>query len=283
MQKVLFLKGLPGSGKSTFAKDLIAKEPGVWKRVNKDDLRAMIDGGKWSRNNEEFILLMRNMVVDHALRCGYSVIVDDTNFEEKHYTVIKEIAAHHKTVVEVNFFDTPIEVCVERDSKREAPVGKKVIQRMYNQYLRVEVKPYPVDPKLPNAVLVDIDGTVAKMSGRGPFDWHRVDEDSPNQPVIDLVRILSDEYKIIFFSGRDEVCRNKTKTWLENVTRIFGAELFMRPENDNRKDAIVKRELFDQYIRGKYNISLVLDDRDQVVEMWRSLGLTCLQVAEGNF
>lgn len=57
----------------------------------------------------------------------------------------------------------------------------------------------------------------------------------------------------------------------------------MRPEGDIRKDSIVKRELFEKYVRPYYNIEFVLDDRNQVVEMWRSLGLKCLQVAEGDF
>ncbi len=142
----------------------------------------------------------------------------------------------------------------------------------------------PVDPKLPTVVIVDVDGTVAKMDGRGPFEWHRVIEDLPNQPVIDLVTMLANDYKIVFLSGRDEVCRNQTRLWLdEHVSPIFGADLFMRPVNDNRKDSIVKLEIFDREIRGKYNIKFILDDRKQIVDAWRSLGLTVFQVADGNF
>lgn len=59
-------------------------------------------------------------------------------------------------------------------------------------------------------------------------------------------------------------------------------ELLMRPKKDNRKDSVIKKELFDK-IKDKYNIQYVFDDRDQVVEMWRELGLTCLKVADGNF
>ena len=59
--------------------------------------------------------------------------------------------------------------------------------------------------------------------------------------------------------------------------------LFMRASGDTRKDEIVKLELFDAHVRGKYDVRLVLDDRDRVVRMWRSIGLTCLQVADGEF
>lgn len=57
----------------------------------------------------------------------------------------------------------------------------------------------------------------------------------------------------------------------------------MRKSGDMRKDSIVKREMFDEHIRGRYNVNFVLDDRNQVVELWRSMGLTCLQVADGDF
>lgn len=60
-------------------------------------------------------------------------------------------------------------------------------------------------------------------------------------------------------------------------------ELHMRPAGDRRRDSIVKAELFDRHVRDQYRVLVVLDDRKQVVEMWRSLGLTCLQVAEGDF
>ncbi len=93
-------------------------------------------------------------------------------------------------------------------------------------------------------------------------------------------------YKIVFFSGRDAVCRAHTISWLNTH---FGwhesdYELSMRPQNDNRKDAIIKQELFEQHILGRYYVEFVVDDRQQVVDMWRrTLGLTCIQVDYGDF
>ena len=77
-------------------------------------------------------------------------------------------------------------------------------------------------------------------------------------------------------------CRAETEKWLEDKEVEYVA-LFMRPEGDHRKDNIVKEEIFNNHIRNKYNVIFVLDDRNQVVEMWRSLGLKCLQVADGDF
>ena len=83
-------------------------------------------------------------------------------------------------------------------------------------------------------------------------------------------------------SGRFEKNRPETTRWLASH-KINYIALFMRADGDMRKDNVVKREFFDGYIRGKYNVAFILDDRNQVVELWRSLGLTCLQVADGNF
>lgn len=134
-----------------------------------------------------------------------------------------------------------------------------------------------------NAIIVDIDGTLAKMNGRGPFEWDRVNEDKVNQPVKDIVNAMADKYIIIIFSGRDSVCRKATEWWLA-MNGIRYDELHMRPEGNFEKDCIIKRRLYDENIVGKYHIHFTIDDRDQVVEMWRKdLGLTCLQVDYGNF
>jgi hypothetical protein len=141
---------------------------------------------------------------------------------------------------------------------------------------------------LPIAVIVDIDGTLA-IRGDGPgirrfYDWHRVGEDQPNPAIIELVRTLyrAGKHHIILVSGRDEVCRPQTVAWLEQSLGTYD-DLFMRPHGDNRKDSIVKRELYEQHVAGRYDVRLVIDDRNQVVEMWRSIGLTVLQCADGDF
>lgn len=135
------------------------------------------------------------------------------------------------------------------------------------------------------AIIVDIDGTIAKMVDRGPFEWSKVGSDQPIEPIINLVHLLSDFYPILFLSGRDEICRPQTEKWLEQNTYIKSySKLFMRPQGNNEKDSIIKRRIYDTKIKNVYDVNYVLDDRDQVVKMWREeLGLTCLQVAYGNF
>ncbi len=142
------------------------------------------------------------------------------------------------------------------------------------------VEPYTESKDLPKAIIVDIDGTLAKMNGRSPFDWSRVGEDICNDVVRGIIQ--NSDYRVFIFSGRDEICRSETERWLKEYCINYNG-LFMRPEGNQEKDAIIKRRLFEQNIRGKYFIEYILDDRNQVVEMWRSMGLTCLQVADGNF
>ena len=135
------------------------------------------------------------------------------------------------------------------------------------------------------AVLVDIDGTLALRTGdRSPFDWHRVGEDEPNPPVVELVRTINAAgfHRIILMSGRDQSCRMQTEMWLD-AQRVPFDELHMRPEKDNRKDSIVKEELYRKHVDGRHEVAFVVDDRNQVVAMWRGLGLSCFQVAEGDF
>jgi len=122
------------------------------------------------------------------------------------------------------------------------------------------------------------------MGNRSPYDWHRVGEDLPNPAVITAVRAMhAAGNAIIFCSGRDAECRAETEAWLELYVGVPYEALFMRPEGDGRKDAVVKREIFDREIRDNWRIVGVFDDRQQVVRMWRALGLTVFQVAEGDF
>jgi hypothetical protein len=85
-------------------------------------------------------------------------------------------------------------------------------------------------------------------------------------------------------SGRDEGAgRAITEEWLHKHAAVPVTYLYMRPAGDTRPDEIVKRELYFQHVDMAYNVEFVLDDRNKVVDMWRELGLPCLQVAEGAF
>ncbi len=289
-------KGLPGSGKSTWAAEYVLnKAPGKAVRVNQDLLRIMLHldrygGGK----TEPIIQAARNELIGLAMSRGVEVVIsDDTNFHpdcEKDFRGLCEKYGYQLTIRD--FTDVPIEECIKRDLKRTASVGEQVIRKMWNKYFPQNKSVPPVwNPELPSCVIVDIDGTVALMDGRGPYDFSKYHLDVPNPPVVRLVQDLAAAGEtIVFCSGRDDTYFEETASWLnEWVFRLPPKHLFMRPadrvdEGGHKvKDSIVKQELYEKYIAPNWNVRFVLDDRNQVVEMWRNLGLTVLQVADGAF
>lgn len=282
MPKLLMIKGLPGSGKSTYARQLVAASQ--YTRVNKDDLRAMLHNGSHSKSKEATVLKIRDAVVVEALTKGSNVVVDDTNFAPVHEIRLRELAKEHGAQFQSKLIDTPVDVCIERDLKRLNSVGHKVILQMYEQYLKPKPAEKPAnDPDLPTAVICDIDGTLAHMVNRGPYDTAKYLDDVKDDTVHHAFSRLSEGATRIICSGRGVEFKADTEQWLTNHGITYDL-LLMRPAGDRRKDSIVKRELYEEHIQGKYNIQVVLDDRNQVVDMWRDeLGLKCFQVAPGDF
>ena len=308
--KLILTRGIPGSGKTTWAKAWVEDDPNWRVRVNRDDLR-MLTYGKYvlDRHQEETLSAVQHAMVETALRAKQNVVVDDTNLTAKFVKEWLRLALTLGVEVEFKDFDITLDEALKRNKLRAATGGRDVpedvIKSFYSRFVRKGqlapqpqldtaeefvmepyVAPHGSEP-LPQAWIVDIDGTLADMGpcGREPFDWSRVGEDEPIESVIALVSSLEEVgYTILFMSGRDAVCRQDTVEWLQrHVTFNNDIKLFMRPEKDGRKDNIVKYELFNQHVRGKYHVMGVIDDRQQVVDMWRKLGLVVAQVAEGDF
>jgi len=285
MKKLLILQGLPACGKSSYASRVMANEPGKWKRVNKDLLRMMIDDGKWSNQNEKGIIDARNNLILMFLSQGFSVIVDDTNFG-KHEETLKNLIGINmgkvgKVQLEKMFFDVPVEECIKRDLARTSSVGQGVILGMYNKYLKPETPEIKWVSKRTTAIVCDIDGTLARMVNRGPFEWSKVGQDKVNLPVVDILEKYQSFADIILLSGRDSVCKKETESWLKNNNIEYKA-LFMREEGNNEKDSILKKRLYETHIKPNCNVLFVLDDRPQVVRMWKNLGLFVIDCNQGD-
>jgi len=302
--KMTLTRGLPGSGKTTWAK----KQKGSI-RINRDDIREMLFNNiLYSPEQEEQVTIIQHGAVKNALKSGYDVILDDTNLNPRYVRHLLKIAQSFDAEVEFkDFTNVSVDECLANIRQRVAEGGrdveKNVVQGMFDRYIKgrtelpkIQLPTYDLKPYVERepgyrifhekewAVIVDIDGTVAKMIDRGPYDWARVGEDAPVEDVITAVRAMSElGYLILFTSGRDGSCYEATKAWLEENFSTWGWNLLMRTAKDNRPDWIIKAEIFDKEIRNKYNIRCVFDDRDQVVSMWRKLGLTVFQVAEGDF
>jgi predicted kinase len=304
MTSLLITRGLPGSGKTTFARRWVAEDREHRARVNRDDIRAMLDDSQFVKGvTEPRVLAARDAAILSLLAKGIDTICDDTNLPQRTARDLAKLAKRagaELTVVDLT--DIPLADCLARNAARtdKTPVPEDAVRDMHARFLAGRPWPLPLPeepaadataielyepkPGTPKAVLVDIDGTTALMAARSPFDETRVHEDRPNAPVITVIRALADAGNaVVFLSGRTDACRAATHQWLLEHVRVPFQALHMRPAGDMRKDAIVKRELFDQHVRDRYDVVCVLDDRDQVVAAWRELGLTCLQVAPGNF
>lgn len=144
------------------------------------------------------------------------------------------------------------------------------------------------------AYIFDIDGTLADCSHRLHYitgenkDWDSFYKDCINDkpilPVVELAHTLQMFHsKVIFVTGRPEKYMEETLDWLCDQFNTNSAILMMRKDDDHRPDYIVKKEIYEEYIKDYYFIEGVFEDRKQCVDMWRSLGLTCYQVADGNY
>ena len=296
MKRIIILKGLPASGKSTWAKAEVKSHPNMYKRISKDDMREMLDSSIHSSGNEKFVIALRNYLILEALKAGKHVIVDDTNLNPIHEATIRELAKiyaaeHNQEIkIEIKEFNASLDECIERDSKREKSVGKDVIMKMYNDYVKpkdkitqMPVKPIQQDPSLPRAIICDLDGTLALLNNRTWTEEHLCETDDVNESIKHILEAFKNTHYILLTSGRKDTCKEETERWLKKHN-IGYRSLFMRKADDNRKDAVVKWEMYDNFIKNAYYVEFVLDDRDQVVDMWRNkAGLTCLQVNYGNF
>jgi predicted kinase len=304
MQTVTLTRGLPASGKTTAALKLVADSGGRTRRVNLDALRLMLDDNDGSvrntREHEEVVLQVQDAAILAAVDAGFDAVLDNTHLVPRLPNRYKKLLATRDiTFAVADFTDVPVEECIRRDAARDRPVGEALIRDMAKRLnagrgitaerLNADRTPVAVEPSRPNwslpaAVLCDIDGTLALHAGlRGPYDMEQCESDLVNGPVASALAVYANTGdQVILLSGRQEEVRPHTERWLA-AHGIRYDELWMRPAGDRRGDDIVKAELFDAHVRHRFAVRHVWDDRDRVVALWRRMGLSCWQVAYGNF
>lgn len=301
------MRGLPASGKSTEAKQMIEKY-GNFVRLNRDLLRRMLHFGTFSGINEGITIDTQNAIARALLGKGGNLIIDDCNLGESHLQRWQGIAKEFDAKFEVHRVDTDYRECIVRDLDRETEVRvwPHVIYQMALEYKRIPYQKF---------VLCDIDGTLADATHRlhyleeTPKNWKGffgdMGEDPFRKEIWEQVLATAKEHgaRIILMSGRPDTHRGVTDQWLdrngihdmawmtakgyreedlsESVKPLVGYEtIIMRRAGDSRPDEDVKKALLEKYLLHQ-DIVKVFDDRPRVIRMWRELGLDVVDVGNG--
>lgn len=290
------LIGCPASGKSTFAEWKVRTEPKTM-RISRDEIRFSQFQEVMEPAAESMISKVVNAQIKTLLVNGWNVILDNCHTKLDYIQQpVKEFS--EMSNIDFKLFDLPLEDLLTRNETRQRKVPKKVIENMFHQLQIVKAKfdfqslkkvnsmvEYaPQNPTLPKAIICDLDGTLALMNGRNPFDASTCDQDLINTPVANVLKNYKKlGYKILLVSGREDRYKEPTLRFLTQHEIEFD-ELIMRKTKDSRKDSIIKTEIYNEAIKEHYFVEFVLDDRNQVVDTWRNdLKLPCFQVYYGDF
>lgn len=285
MKELILLVGPPGSGKSTYSYDL------------KDHTYINQDSQGKEGHFVNFLA---------ALMDGNSVIVDRMNFskEQRDRYLVPAKEAGYKTKIVV--FHVSKDICMSRCMMRnDHPTIKnetdaaRAINFFFQKYERVqddeadEVERLGWEEPKKKAIICDLDGTLCNVDHRLHFmkqdkkDWKGfydgIPNDVPNEWCLDILQKYKNwDTSIILCSGRPDNYKTVTKSWLANHHISYDA-LLMRGRNDFRRDDVVKEIIYEFEIKPYADVLFAIDDRQQVVDLWRKHGITALQCAKGDF
>lgn len=301
MLEIIVLKSCPAAGKSTWAKQKVSQDPDNWCIINNDQIRNMCNSSIYSPEYEKLISKFRLNMISTALKFNKNVIVDNVNADEKHFKEICRLAREVNLDIKVyeKHFYIDLQEAILRDSKRigKECVGEKVITNFWNKLGKENFKNYKPKEEifyknktinkleqnklLPHCIILDLDGTVSLLNGRDPYNAFTCDRDSANEFVVKLAKLYySDNHELIFCSGREDKYREQTIRFLQDHFYEYDYQLFMRSSEDFRSDDIIKEEIYNKYIKDRYYVEVVVDDRLRVCRLWHKLGLNLLRVGD---
>lgn len=304
-RKIIIARGIPGSGKSTWARAWVGESPETRIRINNDDIRNML-GDYWVPSREDLVSFIKHKSAVAAMGHGYDIVVDNMNLNPKEINFWETIVNSHnkdtervdlgftkyKYEIEFKDFFIPVEECIKRDAMRPNPIGEKTIREIWKKYRHfiqtTAVEKYvnnmrAFDLSKPNCVVIDMDSTMCfNMSKRpwyGKGSTEMMLDDVPNVNMVKLLQIIHKYCPVIVCTGRDTSQKEVTKQWLAKYD-IFPTKIYMRQANDFRKGVEIKEELINQILE-EYNIIAIFEDSEPIVQKLRDMGLTVLQPNKG--
>lgn len=322
--------GAPGSGKSTWAREMVEKdnsyvyiERDVLREKTCNDLNLLPES--YVRDSDNFHTVyysldtsVRNNIeklvteqVNASIKYNDNIILSNTNLTPKSRNAqhINLLSNGFNIVYKV--FNPNIYDLIYQNSVRKNIVREEVVFDMYLklQHQKEQLKlldniEFITDHNTDNqsfnnttdrqCIICDLDGTIAHINKdsdkpRTHFQMHRVDEDEFDDIVFSMVLGLKRRYDcdLIFLTGRTADCFSKTIEWLDDNLSQFSMsfdtgdyQLYSRNNHDYSKDFKVKRELYNTFIKDKYEVLAVFDDRPVCLDLWNDLGLKAIAVAD---
>lgn len=285
MKLLKILVGPPGSGKST-----LSQIYSDYVRISQDDQGKL---GHWE-------------VFTGALTQGKDIIVDRMNFDVRQRAKFIEPAKAAGYEIQIEVLHESRQTCLDRMHKRErhptikdAASAVSALNTFFSKYERPTLAEasqvyyrYP-DHSRESAVVCDLDGTLCNIDhrlhhvrGDGKKDWRSffqgLEWDTINPWCEEILEAMGNKHRLVFASGRPDNYHQETANWLSRH-EFSPLYLYMRNRHDQRQDYIVKEIILDFEILTRFTPLFFIDDRKQVVDMWRRRGYTVLHCAEGDF
>lgn len=294
-QQLILTRGIPASGKSTYAMKWVMEDLQNRVRVNRDDIRFELykkyvllnEKGETDRNAEGRVTQVEQKRIRQALKEGKSVIVDNTNLSPRIVNTYQKMAKDAKVTFAHKDFPITMQEALKRNAARDRVVPPEVIERMYKQlgpngeFHHVDgtypPRPFVKPEKREAGLIVDLDGTICDVRGirhfvRGKhrnFDmFHRSSLFCPpNEQVLQMVRDAEAHgIPIIIISARQEKYREVSEVWLNNIEVDF-SNMYLRPDDDLRPDHEVKHDILKK-VREDYDILRAIDDNPTLKTTW---------------
>lgn len=302
MSNIIFTRGLPASGKSTWAKAWVAADPENRVRINKDTIRHELfgDATRHDKTASGLVAAEENNQIQKAVKAGKDIILDNTYVITPQVTKKLKFLRNLKGVQNITHRDFPItlEEAKRRNSQRERQVPEEIMDG-FSKFLgpkgQFPVFPgtYPTTPVvLPETknptYAFDMDGTlvdtrdvvhwVQRDKDRDYDSFHRLSEFSPANESVKAIALSAKKrgYSVIITTARSEDYRETTQKWLDDHNVPYD-NIFMRPRTDSRPDYFIKKDMF-AIITEHYRILKVVDDNPQAIQAWKEVGASVIEI-----